>query len=132
MSMPIINFRFSFYFHFRLLRNSFHSSLNFRYQSTLMHLVSSIFLSSITFSMCFSMDNSINSIVDHEDLLQQRYADINLQIQCLKKEQYRVSNNKHLYNICQQQLDKLREIKQQIFEEIINLVYDSPDMYEYL
>ena len=73
-----------------------------------------------------------NSIADHEDLLQQRYADINLQIQCIKKEQNRVSNNKHLYNICQQQLDKLREIKQQIFEEIINLVYDSPDMYQYL
>ena len=46
--------------------------------------------------MCFSMDDSINSIADHEDLLKQRYADINLQIQCLKKEQNRVSNNKHL------------------------------------
>ena len=71
MSMSTINFRFPFYFHFRLLRNSFHSSLNFRYQSTLIHLVSSIFLSSITFSMSFSMDDSINSIADHEDLLQQ-------------------------------------------------------------
>ena len=73
-----------------------------------------------------------DSIADHEDLLQQRYADINLQIQCLKKEQNGVSNNKHLYNICQQQLDKFREIKQQIFEEIIDLVYDAPDMYQYL
>ena len=79
--------------------------------------------------MCCSMDNSINSIADHEDLLQQRYADINLQIQCLKKEQNRVSNNKHLYNICQQQLDMLREVRQQIFEETIDLVYKSSDMY---
>ena len=79
--------------------------------------------------MRFSMDNSINSIADHEDLLQQRYADINLQIQCLKKEQNRVSNNKHLYNICQQQLDMLREVRQQIFEETIDLVYKSSDMY---
>ena len=79
--------------------------------------------------MCFSMDASINSVADDEDLLQQRYADINLQIQCLKKEQNRVSNNKHLYNICQQQLDKLREIRQQIFKEIIALAYESPDMY---
>ena len=50
--------------------------------------------------MCFSMDDSINSKADHEDLLQQRYADINLQIQCLKKEQNRVSKNKHLCDIC--------------------------------
>ena len=73
-----------------------------------------------------------DSIADHEDLLQQQYADINLQIQCLKQEQNRVSNNKYLYNICQKQLEKLREIKQQMFEEIIDLVYNSQDMYQYL
>ena len=37
-------------------------------------------------------------------------------MQSLRKEQNRVSNNKHLYNICQQQLNKLREIQEQIFE----------------
>ena len=68
------------------------------------------------------MDDSINSIADDEDLLQQQYADINSQIQCLKREQNQVTNIKDLYNICQQQLDKLREIRQQIFEEIIDLI----------
>ena len=73
-----------------------------------------------------------NSIADHEDLLEQRYANINLQIQCVKQEQNRVSHNKNLHNISQQHLDKLRKSRQEIFEEIIDLVYESPDMYQYL
>ena len=71
-----------------------------------------------------------DSIADHEDLLEQRYSNINLQIQCVKQEQNRVSYNKNLYNICQQ--DKLRKTRQEIFEQIIDLVHKSPDMYQYL
>ena len=120
--MSTNNFRFSFYFHFRLCMNSFQSSCKCRYQSKLLQLVFTYFPSSITCSLCFSMDDSINSIADDEDLRQQQYADINSQIQCLKREQNQVTNIKDLYNICQQQLDKLREIRQQIFEEIIDLI----------
>ena len=52
-----------------------------------------------------------DSMADTEDLLEQRYASVNLEIQSVKEEQNRVNNNKHLYNICQQQLDKLRQKK---------------------
>ena len=37
-----------------------------------------------------------------------------------------MTNIRDLCNICQQQLDKLREIRQHIFEEIIDLTYKSP------
>ena len=67
------------------------------------------------------MDDILPSM---EDLTKQRLADIHIQIQALKQEQNRIGNNKDLFNICQQ--------KEQVFEDIINLVYQFGDTYEYL
>ena len=78
-----------------------------------MNLFFSSFLSSIILLLCFSM---VDSIADHEDLLEQRYANINLQIQCVKQEQNRVSHNKKLHNICQQRLDKLRKMSENLHQ----------------
>ena len=67
-----------------------------------------------------------------EDLIQQRLADIRIQIQALKLEQNKSGNNKNLFNICQQKLEQLHKQKEQVFEDIIDLVYDLSDTYEYL
>ena len=47
------------------------------------------------------MDNILLSM---EDLIEQRLADISIQIQALKQEQNRIGNNKDLFNICQQKV----------------------------
>ena len=67
-----------------------------------------------------------------EDLIQQRLADIHIQIQALKWEQNTIGNNKDLFNICQQKIQQLHKQKGQVFEYIINLFYDLRDTYKYL
>ena len=67
-----------------------------------------------------------------EDLIQQRLADIRIQIQALKLEQNKSGNNKNIFNICQQKLEQLHKQKGQVFEDIIDLVYDLGDTYRYL
>ena len=67
-----------------------------------------------------------------EDLIEQRLADISFQIQALKWEQNRIGNNKDLFNICQQKVEQLHKQKEQVFEDIIDFVYDLEDTYEYL
>ena len=67
-----------------------------------------------------------------EDLIQQRLADIRIQIQALKLEQNKSGNNKNLFNISQQKLEQLCKQKEQVFEDIIDLVYDVGDTYKYL
>ena len=67
-----------------------------------------------------------------EDLIQQRLADISIQIQTLKWEQNKNGNNKDIYNICHQKVEQLHKQKQQVFEDIINLLYDLGDTYEYM
>ena len=75
------------------------------------------------------MDDILPSM---EDLIKQRLADIRIQIQALKWEQNRIGNNKDLFNICQQKVEQLRKQKEQVFEDIINLIYQFGDTYEYL
>ena len=67
-----------------------------------------------------------------DDLIQQRLADIHIQIQELKWEQNKSGNNKNLSNICQQKLEQLHKQKEQVFEDIIHLLYDLSDTYKYL
>ena len=62
-----------------------------------------------------------------EDLIQQRLADIRIQIQALKLKQNKSGNNKNLFNIYQQKLEQLCKQKEQVFEDIIDLVYDLGD-----
>ena len=71
-------------------------------------------------------------LLSMEDLIKQRLVDISIQIQALKWEQNRIGNNKDLFNICQQKVKQLRKQKEQVFEDIINFVYDLGDTYEYL
>ena len=66
-----------------------------------------------------------------EDLIKQGLADISIQIQTLKWEQNKNGNNKDIYNICHQKVEQLHKQKQ-VFEDIINLLYDLRDTYEYL
>ena len=75
------------------------------------------------------MDNILQSM---EDLIKQRLADICIQIQALKQEQNRIGNNKDLFNICQQKVEQLHKQKEQVFEDIIDLVYQFGDKYKYL
>ena len=67
-----------------------------------------------------------------EDLIQQGLADIHIQIQALKLKQNKSGNNKNLFNISQQKFEQLCKQKEQVFEDIIDLVYDFSDTYEYL
>ena len=55
-----------------------------------------------------------------EDLIQQRLADIHIQIQGLKWEQNTIGNNKDLFSICQQKIQQLRKQKGQVFEYTSN------------
>ena len=67
-----------------------------------------------------------------EDLIQQRLADIHIQIQALKQEQKTIGNNKDLFNIYQQKIQHLGKKKGQVFEYITNLFYDLGETYKNL
>ena len=67
-----------------------------------------------------------------EDLIQQRLADIHIQIQALKQEQKTIGNNKDLFNIYQQKIQQLGKKKGQVFEYITNLFYDLVETYKNL
>ena len=67
-----------------------------------------------------------------DDLIQQRLADIHIQIQELKLEQNKSGKNKNLSNICHQKLEQLCKQKELVFEHIIHLLYDLGDTYQYL
>ena len=67
-----------------------------------------------------------------DDLIQQRLADIHIQIQELKLEHNKSGKNKNLSNICHQKLEQLHKQKELVFEHIIHLFYDLGDTYQYL
>ena len=67
-----------------------------------------------------------------DELIQQRLADIHIQIQELKLEQNKSGKNKNLSNICHQKLEQLHKQKELVFEHIIHLLYALGDTYNYL
>ena len=75
------------------------------------------------------MDDILPSM---ENFIQQRLADIRIQIQALKWEQNIIGNNKDLFSICQQKFKELCKQKEQVFKDIIDLVYQFGDTCEYL
>ena len=67
-----------------------------------------------------------------EDLIQQRLADIHIQIQSLKRQQNITGKNNDLFNIYQQQIEHLHKQKEQVLQDIIDVVYDLGETYKYL
>ena len=67
-----------------------------------------------------------------EDLIQQRLADIHMQIQNLKCQQNRAGQNKDLFNVYQQQIEHLRKKQAKVFEDIIDVLYHLGETYKYL
>ena len=71
-------------------------------------------------------------IPNMEDLIQQRLADIHIQIQNLKCQQNRTGKRNDLFNVYQQQIEHLRKQKEKVFQDIIDVLYDLGETYEYL
>ena len=67
-----------------------------------------------------------------KDLIQQRLADIHIQIQSLKCQQNMTGKNNNLFNIYQQQIEHLCKQKEQVLQDIIDIVYDLGETYKYL
>ena len=66
-----------------------------------------------------------------EDLIQQRLADIHIQIQNLKRQQNRTGKKNNLFNVYQQQIEHLRTQKEKVFQDIIDVLYDLGETYKY-
>ena len=71
-------------------------------------------------------------IPNMDDLIQQRLADIHIQIQNLKHQQNRTGKKNNLFNIYQQQIEHLCKQKEKVFQDIIDVLYDLGQKYEYL
>ena len=71
-------------------------------------------------------------IPNMEDLIQQRLADIHIQIQNLKCQQNGKRKKNDLFNVYQQQIEHLCKQKEKVFQDIINVLYDLGEMYKYL
>ena len=71
-------------------------------------------------------------IPNMEDLIQQRVADIHIQIQNLKHKQNRTGKKNDLLNVYQQQIEHLHKQKEKVFQDIIDVLYDLGETYEYL
>ena len=71
-------------------------------------------------------------IPNMEDLIQQRLADIHIQIQNLKCQQNRTGKKNDLFNVYQQQIEHLRKQKEKVFQDIIDVLYDLGETYEYM
>ena len=71
-------------------------------------------------------------IPNMEDLIQQRLADIHIQIQNLKCQQNRTGKKNDLFNVYQQQIENLCKQKEKVFQDIIDVLYDLGETYEYL
>ena len=67
-----------------------------------------------------------------EDLIQQRLADIHIQIKSLKHQQNMTGKNNDLFNIYQQQIEHLHKHKEQVLQDITDVVYHLGETYEYL
>ena len=71
-------------------------------------------------------------IPNMEDLIQQRLADIHIQIQNLKYQQNRTGKKNDLFNVYQQQIEHLHKQKEKVFQDIIDVLYDLGETYKYL
>ena len=65
-----------------------------------------------------------------EDLIQQRLADIH--IQSLKRQQNRTGKNNYLFNVYQQQIEHLCKQEENVFQDVIDVVYDLGETSKYL